>query len=409
MHDRPVILAVFLLTYLGIAVGHVPGLRLNRVGIALLGAIASMVLSGSSTTMVVGWVNWPTIFLLFGFLVLSSQLRLAGFYDRVAEGLAGWVDRPGRFLLVLMAASAGLAAFLNNDIVCFVFTPVAVAAVARRDLNPVPFVIGLALASNIGAAATPIGNAQGILIEEVAHLSFRHYVLWCFVPVALSLGAAYVWIARDLDRPSVRRSSPPTDETPPRYPFDRRHTLKGLVIFGAVIALCLTRLPKEVVVLVAAGIHLASPKFRTDDLLGLVDWSLLVLFLSLFVVTGAFEQTGYAEAAIHGLAARGFDLARPVNEILAAGGLTASINNAPAVMLLLKLVPLAKPTAAYTLALANSFGGNLILTASVANLIAVQQARRQGVTITFGDFLRRGTPVALASLLVLGGWLAVAG
>jgi Na+/H+ antiporter NhaD/arsenite permease-like protein len=403
-------LGIFLLTYLGIAVGQVPGLKLNRVGIALLGAIAMAVFSGNSTAQMVAWINWPTILLLFGFFVLSAQLCLSGFYGQVAKNLAQGRKSPAHFLLVLMATTAGLSAFVNHDIVCYVFTPVVGLALARRQLNPVPFLVGLALASNIGAATTLIGNAQGILIGETAHLSFRRYLLWSIVPVVVALAAAFAYVVRSLPKwPApklVAEGEPPAALI---YPFNRSHTLKGLIIFAVVVALCFTSLPKELVVLVAAGIHLASRKFRTEDLLGLVDWSLLLLFMALFVITGAFQATGYADQAVAWLESVGFSPARPVNETLLTAGATAVMNNAPAVMLLLKIVPLTHAAAASILAMANSFAGSVFLSASVSNLIVVQQARRYGIVIGFRDFARLGVPVALLSLSVLLLWTALGG
>src|ERR1035438_4120688 len=96
------VLAVFAITYLGIAAGRVPGLKLNRVGIALLGAIALMIFGDATTADVVSFVNWPTIFLLFGFFVISAQLRLSGFYDWVAGGISARLGNPARFLFILM-------------------------------------------------------------------------------------------------------------------------------------------------------------------------------------------------------------------------------------------------------------------------------------------------------------------
>ena len=174
-HEKPVILAIFAVTYLGIAMGHVPGLKLNRVGIALLGAIAMMIFGGVTTADVISYVNWPTIFLLFGFFVISAQLRLSGFYDKVAGGISARLGNPARFLLVLMVVTGGLSAFLNHDIVCYVFTPIAGAALLRKQINPVPFLIALAISSNIGAASTLIGNPQDMMIGQVAHLDFGRY------------------------------------------------------------------------------------------------------------------------------------------------------------------------------------------------------------------------------------------
>src|SRR5580658_6370275 len=130
--EKPVTLAIFVMTYLGIAIGHVPGLKLNRVGIALLGAIAMMIFSDIGTSDVISYINWPTIFLLFGFFVISAQLRLSGFYDKVAGGISARLGHPARFMLVLMLVSGGLSAILNHDIVCFVFTPIVAPALMRK-------------------------------------------------------------------------------------------------------------------------------------------------------------------------------------------------------------------------------------------------------------------------------------
>ena len=406
-HTTPLILAIFALTYLGIAMGHVPGLKLNRVGIVLLGAIALMIFGGVTTGEVIAYVNWPTILLLFGFFVISAQLRLSGFYDRVAGGISARLGHPARFLLVLMAVTAGLSAFLNHDIVCFVFTPIVGTALLRKQINPVPFLVALAIASNLGAAATLIGNPQDMMIGAVARLNFGRYMLWSCVPVLFALGSAYgiIWLLsrHHLQSALAARTGPDR----PAYPFNRAHTIKGLLILVVVVGLLFSPLPKEIIALAAAAIHLASPKFRTNDLLGLVDWPILVLFMGLFVVTGAFQATGYGDQAVHWLAGSGFGLNVPPNLVLATAALSNLINNSAAVMLLLKVVNWSQPVVAYVLALANSFGGSLIIVGSVSNIIVVQQARDLGVTISFRDFARLGVPVTLAALAGLIGWVVL--
>ena len=407
VHPKPAILTIFAITYLGVAIGRVPGLKLNRVCIVLLGAIAMMIFARVTTGDVISYVNWPTILLLFGFFVVSAQLRLSGFYDRVANGISARLGHPARFLLVLMAVTGGLSAFLNHDIVCFVFTPIVGAALLRRRINPVPFLIALAIASNIGAAATLIGNPQDMMIGAVVHLNFGSYMLWSCVPVLLALSSAYgiIWMWSRKNLVVTLSAEKETDRH--SYPFSRAHTIKGLVILVVVIGLFFTRLPKEIIALAAAGIHLASPKFRTDELLGLVEWPILVLFMGLFVVTGAFESTGYGEQAVQWLAHGGFSLTVPHNLAVTTATLSNLINNSAAVMLLLKVVNLSNPATAYVLALANSFGGSLIIIGSVSNIIVVQQARELGVSISFRDFARLGVPVTLAALAGLIGWAAL--
>ena len=406
-HEKPVILAIFAFTYLGIAVGRVPGLKLNRVGIALLGAIAMMIFGDITTADVISYVNWPTVFLLFGFFVISAQLRLSGFYDRVAGGISARLGNPARFLLILMLVTGGLSAFLNHDIVCYVFTPIAGAALLRRQINPVPFLIALAISSNIGAAATLIGNPQDMMIGQVAHLDFGRYILWTFVPVIFAMAAAYgiIWM---LSRKQLQSAlSVPMRLNPQTHPFNRPHTIKGLVILVVVIGLFFSPLPKEVIALAAAGIHLASTKFRTDDLLKLVDWPILVLFMGLFVVTGAFQSTGCGDQAVKWLAQGGFNLNAPANLALTTAALSNLISNSPAVLLLLNVADLSHPAAAYILALANSFGGSLIILGSVSNIIVVQQSRELGIKISFRDFARLGIPVTLAALAGLLAWIAI--
>jgi Na+/H+ antiporter NhaD/arsenite permease-like protein len=406
---RPAVLAIFVLTYLGLAAGRIPGLKLNRTGFALLGAIAMMVASRSSPQAMAAMVNWPTILLLFGFFVISAQLRLSGFYDWVAAGISERLNAPTHFLAFLIIVTAGLSAFLNNDVVCFVVAPVVTTALLKRNMNPVPFLVALAASSNIGAAATLVGNAQDMLIASVANLSFARYAAWSIVPVAVGLACTYA-----ITKLSVR-SGPPVVSTEdieppgPAYAFDRYHTFKGLFVLGITIALFFTEIPREITVLVAACIHLLSSKFRTESLLALVDWQTLLLFASLFVVGGSFQATGYGEHLIHSMQSLGFDPSRPVNEVLLTTGLSALINNAPAVVLLIKIVPLSTVTMAYVMAVANSFAGNLIMTASVANLIVIQQARKQGIVISFFEFFRLGAPIALVSLGALIAWAAVMG
>ncbi|HUC85758.1 MAG TPA: SLC13 family permease, partial [Candidatus Acidoferrales bacterium] len=346
-----------------------------------------------------------TVCLLFGFFVISAQLRLSGFYNLVADGISARLGHPARFLVILMAATGGLSAFLNHDIVCFVFTPIVGTALLRQRLNPVPFLIALAISSNLGAAATLIGNPQDMLIGQTAHLNFGRYLLWCGVPVLFAMACAYgiIWFMSkhrwQLSAPSANSAAQES------YPFNRVHTLKGLIVLTAVIGLFFSSLPTEIVALAAAGIHLASPKFRTEDLLALVDWPILLLFIALFVVTGAFVSTGYGDQAVQWLAHAGVNLDQPVNLTLVTALMTSLINNSPTVMLLLKVVNPLTPTSAYIMALANSFGGSLLIIGSVANLIVVQQARELGIKISFWDFTRLGLPVTLAALAGLLAWV----
>ena len=405
LHHKPAILVILALTYAGMALGHVPGLKLNRTGIALLGGIGMMIFGGVTTAEAVSYINWPTIFLLFGFFVISAQLRLSGFYHLVANAISARLARPGQFLAVLMAVTAGLSAFLNHDIVCFVFTPIVGTALLRKQLNPIPFLVALAIASNAGAAATLVGNPQDMMIGQVAHLNFGRYLLWSLAPVVFALVSSgwIIWMMSRKNLHAAAASAP--DQAGDDQPLNTGHTIKGLILLVLVIGLFFTSLPKEIVALAAAAIHVASTKYGTDELLGLVDWPVLVLFMGLFVVTGSFQSTGYGDHFVHWLAQSGFSLNSPPFLIFSTAALSNVINNSAAVMLLLNVVDLAHPLTAYLLALANSLGGSLIVIGSVSNIIVVQQAQQLGITIRFGDFARLSIPVTLVALGGLLLWM----
>ena len=409
MNPINIILLIFVVTYVGIAIGHIPGLKVNRPGIALLGAIGMLIFGSLTTADAISYINWPTICLLFGFFVISAQLRLSGFYDRVAVKLANQLGNPARFLLILMVVTAGLSAILNHDIVCYAFAPITGVALLRRGINPTPFLVALTISSNIGAAATLIGNPQNMMIGQVAHLDFGHYMLWSIIPVIFALGAAYVIIWRMSRKNLQTPCSTEVVSAQQTYPYNALHTYKGIIILIVVLGLFFTTLSKEIVVLAAAGVHLASTKFRTEDLLGLVEWAILILFMGLFVVAGAFQSTGYGAEAMHWLAQGGFDMKAPASLTVMTAGLSNLVGNSAAVMLLLKVVNLSSTTAPYILALANSFGGSLIIIGSVANIIVVQQARDLGIKISFWDFARLGIPVTLTALAGLLAWVAVIG
>jgi len=220
------ILAVFVLTYVGMALGKVPGLRTDRSGIALVAAVVIVAATGADLERAVLWLDLPTLALLFGLMVLSAQFGVSGFYDWCAARIAGAAGGPGRLLAVTIAASAGLSAVLANDIIAFAVTPLLCLGVRRRGLHPAPFLIALAAATNVGSAATVIGNPQNILIGQVGGLDFWRFLAVCGAPSAIGLSVIWlvVWLqwhrrwivpaAADRFAGRPRRSSGPAPPAP---------------------------------------------------------------------------------------------------------------------------------------------------------------------------------------------------
>lgn len=397
-------LVIFIASYAGIALGAIPGLAIDRTGVALLGAIA-MVATGSLSLQEAGQaVDLPTILMLYALMVISAQYRLGGFYTRTAIRVARHTENPPALLFILMSAAAGLSALLANDIVCFAFTPVICASLARASLSPAPFLIGLACASNIGSAATIIGNPQNMLIGQVGGLSFGRFLLWCAPPSLISLILAFliIWFIYRGRWKTAEMMMP--DHSPELPAYDAWQSGKALVVTAAMIALFFTGVPRELTALGAAGILLCSRRIMTRTILGLVDWHLITLFGSLFVIVAGIGKFGIARHVTERLFSAGININEPLPLSVITLVLSNMVSNVPAVMLIVRHLDLAVTVNLYLLALVSTYAGNLLLIGSIANLITFEQAARYKVRIGFGEHIRVGIPVTVASVLVAAAW-----
>ncbi|TDP63953.1 SLC13 family permease [Roseateles toxinivorans] len=400
------VLAIFAIVYLGMILGGLPRLHLDRTGVALLGAIAVVGLGVMTPEAAAQSIHLPTILLLFSFMVVSAQLRLGGFYGWVTTAVSGLNLGPAALLGVVILVVALLSAVFSNDIVCLAMAPMLADACARKRLNPVPFLLALACAANIGSALTLIGNPQNMLIGETLKLPFGAYLLEALVPVTLSLLALWAWLARGLSRPYTPVAMMAAGDD--FIALDRWQSAKGVAVAAALLAVFLfTDWPRDVAALVGAGLLLLSQRFHSSKVMREIDWELLVLFMGLFVVNHALELTGLSARGVAALAQSGVDLSQPAPLFASTLLLSNLVSNVPAVMLLL---PLARePWAGPLLALVSTLAGNLLLVGSIANLIVVDAARRQGIAIDWRLHARVGVPVALLSLVVTAGWFAVRG
>jgi len=390
-------LAVFVATYAAIAVGRIPGLALDRTGFALLGALAFLGLGTVSLEAAKDSVDAPTLALLFGMMVLSALYQQSGLYTRIGGALARSTN-PRRLLAGTLVSAAALSAVLTNDVVCFAMAPLVAASVVRAGLPPLPYLLALACATNIGSALTPIGNPQNILISQRLALPFAPFVLACAAPVLLSLGFLYLFLARRVPRVAPLGGEPPAaprEETP----FQRGPAVKALVLTGAALVLFLTKVPAHLTALGVAALVLTSRRMYSRSTLALVDWHLLALFCGLFVVNRGLEASGWTGRAVEALAGAGVDFTSGAVLVPAVAGLGLLVGNVPATMLLLPLVP-HHLHVGYAIALASTFAGNAVLFGSIANLIVAERAAPYGVRLGFRDHLAVGVPVTLVSLVL---------
>ena len=398
------IVAVFAVVYLGMFLGGLPRLKLDRSGVALLGAIAVIAFTGESVADAARAVDLPTLVLLFAFMVVSAQMRLGGFYTAVTRRVAALPLSRAGLLAALIVVAGALSAVFSNDVVCLAMTPVVARLCLRRGLDPLPFLVGLACAANIGSAATLIGNPQNMLIGSVMQLHFADYLRLALPPVALGLAFLWAWLAfvPAGTAPAIAPlpAAASDDDEPP---FDAWQSAKGLGVALLLLAVFLfTDWPREVAALVGAGVLLLSRRLHSAEVMGHVDWQLLLLFIGLFVVNHAFEGTGLSADAVAWLAGRGVHLGEPGVLLVAGVALSNLVSNVPAVMLLLPHLQGAQE--ATLLALVSTLAGNLLLVGSIANLIVADLARKQGIDIGWRQHARIGLPVTIGTLAIVWAW-----
>ena len=407
------ILLIFAVVYLGMILGALPFLQLDRTGIALLGAIALIGVGALDLEEALEAVHFPTLILLFAFMVISAQLRLGGFYTWVTHKTGHLPLSPPKLLAALIAIVAALAAVFSNDVVCLAMAPVLIDVCLARRLNPIPFLLALACSANIGSALTLIGNPQNMLIGETLSLSFSGYLLEAAIPVTLGLFVVWALIAwRTRGSWHLAADEAATDAVPahrePAPPVDRWQTAKGLSVGAAVfVLLLLAPAPREVIALTAAGLLMMSRRLHSRKMLGLVDWQLLVLFIGLFVVNHALEKTGITADLVGRMAALGADLHEPFPLYIATFILSNVVSNVPAVMLLLPVATheLAGPL----LALASTLAGNFLIVGSIANIIVIDAARTHGVIIDWKRHAGTGIPVTLVTMAIAWVYLLIRG
>jgi Na+/H+ antiporter NhaD/arsenite permease-like protein len=384
-------------TIIGIAVGRWPLLRADRTVIALLGAALLLGTGALSLEQAYAAIDLNTILLLFSMMVLNGNLYLAGFFGIVAQRVVHVARGPRTLLALVIVASGLLSSLFLNDTIVLMLTPLVLDTTKALKRNPMPYLLGLATAANVGSTATITGNPQNIIIGSASGISFLDFSR-ALAPTAL-IGLAICWAVIALTYRSEMRGSFSVPEVD-RVRVFRPLLWKSALVLPAMLALFLIGVPVALAAFLAAAAMLATRRLRPERVFTTIDWGLLVFFAGLFIVTHSL--------AVRGLADQLFSALAPLAEAglvpfgLIALVLSNLISNVPAVLLLQGLVPsLADPTRAWLmLAAASTLAGNLTLLGSVANLIMAELAARWGVRVSFGDYLQVGLPITVLTTAV---------
>jgi Na+/H+ antiporter NhaD/arsenite permease-like protein len=397
--------AIFLCSYLVFALGKFPGMKIDRPGAAIIGAVLMVAVRAVQPSDALRFIDFGTIVLLFSMMLLVAYLHLDGFFDWVTEWIATRI-RPAQMLPAIIFLSGGLSAFFVNDIICLLMVPFTLKVARRMGVKPAPYLLAVATASNIGSVATITGNPQNMLIGSFSGIRYRAF-LFHLAPVA-AVGLLIDWLMLWLI--CTRHEVPAPQVIAPAEPA--RHPGGNLVKAGIVILLVLAGflggLPPAQVAAVGAAIMLITRRHEPRLVYDEVDWGLLVFFVGLFLIVGGAENVGLTEQLLN--VGRPWNLQNSATLALVTAALSNLVSNVPAVMLLKSMVPrLANAQQGWLmLAMASTLAGNLTITGSVANIIVVERARPE-VRITFGEYLRVGVPITLVTLAFGWMWLAWTG
>ena len=393
---------IFLASYLVFAIGKFPGLKIDRPGAAIIGAVAMIAFRVVQPSDALRFIDFSTLVLLFSMMLIVGNLRLVGFFEWNAEVVLQRL-KPTHLLPAVIFTCGFLSAFLVNDIVCLVMVPFVLGITRRMQLQPLPYLLAVATASNIGSVATITGNPQNMLIGSFSGIRYYDF-LFHLGPIAI-IGLFLNWAVLHWIHMRNIKLQPETEEKIPLPVLDLSHLTKPLIVVTAVVIGFFFGVPPAMMAALGAAALLITRTLEPRKLYPEVDWGLLVFFIGLFLIVGGAENAGIVGRLLE--VAEHWNLQRLGTFTIVVALLGNIVSNVPAVMLLKSLIPgFNNPhTAWLALAMASTLAGNLTITGSVANLIVVESAKPE-MEIGFWDYFRVGLPITMATLLVGWAWLA---
>ncbi|WP_049912933.1 ArsB/NhaD family transporter [Halococcus thailandensis] len=386
MPSEPLVTAIVLGTFGLLFVRKIGLYPLSRSITAAVGAVVVILIGAISPSKALASIDAGTILLLFGMLAHVEALAQSGFYGWAATQLVQRTGTPRRLTLGALGLSAAMSAVALNDATVILLTPVLIQAVRGADLDPVPPLVAVVLGANIGSLATPLGNPQNAYILSHSPLTTVKFVR-VLAPVAvLGLGIAGVMMFPLTDGRSfsIELSAPD---------LDRAWAVSsgGFLLLTVVLLAALPGVNPGVIAASIGVLHIAWVQlFRRvpgNEILGHIDWDIIVLFVGIFVLVGGLEGTVLVRTLE--TFTQGWPLAG------ATFVLSNLMSNVPAVVLLSTAIT--DQQGWYILAAVSTLAGNATPIASAATLIVLDQTSRNGVTISVRRLIRIGLPVAVVT------------
>lgn len=393
---------IFLITYTGIIFTRLPRMNIDRPSAAFFGAVAMVLTGVVSFGEAIGAIDFNTIGLLLGMMIIITTLQMDGFFALIATKTIGWSATRGRLLTIIIWITGISSAFLVNDAVVLLFTPVIISICRKGGLNPLPYLIAEILSSNIGSAMTITGNPQNMLIGINSGLTYGEFLLR-LLPVSLA-GMALTGPVIRLLYPSEFRGNKTIEVTTVDFPYRMRAMRYSIPVFGLVIVLFFlgrhTGISIPMVALTGASLMMLLAREKPSEIIKRVDWVLLLFFATLFIVVHGLEATG-----ITGRVLSRFRLTESTDGLWFIHGLSfvvsQVVSNVPFTVLMLPMMKTANSEILWlALASASTLAGNATIIGAMANLIVIESAGKDGIHITFKNFLKPGIIVTLLTFII---------
>jgi len=394
---------IFAACYLALAIGKIPGLSIDRAGVSLVGA-ALMVASGTLTPEdAYKAIDLDTITLLLGMMIVVASLRLSGFFAVATTWVLDHARGPIVLLCAVTVTSGVFSAFLVNDAICLVLAPLVLELTRRMGRAPLPYLLAVAMASNVGSTATISGNPQNIMIGSFSRIPYRTFA-GTLAPVALlglviTVGLVVLLHRREFATGAV------LPVVRPRIRVNPVLVARALLATAAMITLFFAGQPPAEAAIVVGALLLLTRRVKSERVYAEIDWSLLLMFAGLFIIVAGAQRALLTPDVIAAVGRLHMEQVPVLSAVTAA--LSNLVSNVPAVLMMKPFVePLAnRDTAWLTIAMASTLAGNFTVLGSIANLIVVQQAASRGVTISFWDYFRVGAPLTAITLVIGTVWL----
>ena len=393
---------IFVITFLGIIYTRLPKVNIDRPSAAFFGAVAMILFGVLTFEEAVQAVDFNTIALLLGMMIVITVLELDGFFTIIAEKTISLSKNRNQLLTIIVFVTGIASAFLVNDAVVLLFTPVIIQICRSAKLNPIPYLIGEILASNVGSAMTITGNPQNILIGMQSGIPYLNFLLH-LLPVSF-IGMILIVFVLKLFFKTEFGNKDHLQFREDKFNYDFKSMKVSVPIFAGIIILFFFshtfNISIPLIALAGASLILIFGKIKPSKVIKEVDWVLLLFFAGLFIVVHGIEKVGVLNQFIEST-----PISNNIQGIMGVHLLSfimsQIVSNVPFTILMLPILKSSSSDLLWlSLASAATLAGNATIIGAVANLIVIEVAKKYDIEIGFWQFFKIGVSITIITLLV---------